>query len=283
MELYSIETGNFKLDGGAMFGVVPKVLWNRQYPADENNLCNWAMRSLLIVNGNRKILIDNGIGNTLEEKYLDHFYLNGDFSLESSLSIAGFTPEEITDVVLTHLHFDHCGGNVKRRDNGEGFEPSFPNAMYWMGMEQYNNALNPNAREKASYFKHMILPVKDSGQLILVNREGEICQGVSIKFFNGHTIGQMIPFINYNDRTIVYMGDLIPATAHIPLSWIIAYDMRPEQTLEEKEAFLKEAAENNYILFLEHDIYNECCTVEMTEKGVRVKEVFGLGELSTVN
>ena len=279
MKLFSIETGNFRLDGGAMFGVVPKVLWNKQYPADDNNLCNWAMRSLLVVNGNRKILIDNGIGDTLDKKYLDHFYLNGDLSLESSLSKVGFSPEEITDVILTHLHFDHCGGNIKRKENGDGFEPTFPNAMYWMGMEQYNNALNPNAREKASYFKHMILPVKDSGQLILVNREGEIMPGISIKFFNGHTIGQMIPYINYNGKTLVYMGDLMPAAAHIPLSWIIAYDMRPEQTLEEKEAFLKEAVENDYILFFEHDIFNECCSVKMTEKGVRVKERFKLLEI----
>lgn len=189
MQLYSIETGNFKLDGGAMFGVVPKVLWNKQYPADEKNLCNWAMRSMLIVDGDRKILIDNGIGDTLDKKFLGHFYLNGDYSLESSLKKHDYSATDITDVILTHLHFDHCGGNVKRKADGTGFEAAFPNAKYWINGEQYNCSMQPNTREKASFYPYMVSAVADSGQMILIDKEVEIVPGISLRFYNGHTDG----------------------------------------------------------------------------------------------
>ncbi|MFO8129555.1 MAG: MBL fold metallo-hydrolase [Bacteroidales bacterium] len=277
MKLHTIETGNFKLDGGAMFGVVPKVLWNKAYPADENNLCTWSMRSMLVQDRGRNILIDNGIGDTLDEKFLKHFYLHGDDSLEGSLQKLGLTRDDITDVVLTHLHFDHCGGNVIRE--GGAYVPAFANATYRVSRDQYNWAINPNAREKASYFRHMIQPVEAHGQLKLIDEEVELFPGFRVKFFDGHTRGQVLPFITHNGRTFVYMADLLPAVAHIPLPWVMAYDMHPLVTLEEKEKFLGEALEKDYILFFEHDLYNECCTLQQTEKGIRVKDTFRLEDV----
>lgn len=275
MKLYSIETGNFKLDGGAMFGAVPKSLWNDVYPADENNLCNWAMRCLLIVEGDRKILIDNGIGTKQDEKFLKHYYLNGADTLEKSLAAAGCSTDDITDMVLTHLHFDHCGGSIKKTGE-EQFETTFKNATYWISKAQWELSVNPNRREKASFLKENILPIKESGQLRLVEEDGDLFNNFYVKLFNGHTDGQIIPYIKYNGKTIVFMADLIPSAAHVPMSYIMAYDTKPLVTLKEKEKFLKEVIENDYILFLEHDIYHECCTVHDTEKGPRVKETFSL-------
>lgn len=278
MQLYSIETGNLKLDGGAMFGVVPKVMWSKKYPADENNLCNWSMRCLLIVDEDRKILIDNGIGDKQDEKFLRHYYLNGDFSLESSLAKYGFTTDDITDMVLTHLHFDHCGGSIKYNDEGK-LVPAFKNATYWTTKAQFEWATNPNRREKASYLKENILPIQESGQLKLIEEEGEFIPNIYAKIFNGHTDGQLIPHIKYKGKTIAFMADLLPAAAHVPIAWVIAYDTKPLISLKDKERFYKEALEENVILFFEHDIYNECCSIEMTEKGVKVKETFKLSEI----
>ena len=278
MKLIPIETGNLKLDGGAMFGVVPKVLWNKVYPADENNLCNWSMRCLLVIDGDRKILIDNGIGEKQDEKWLKHYYLNGDDTLEKSLTKAGYKSEEITDVILTHMHFDHCGGSVKWNDDKSGYELAFPNATYWTSQQQFDWATKPNRREKASFLKENILPIQESGQLKLIEEEGEYIPNITFKLYDGHTGGQLIPHIKVNGKTVVFMADLMPSAAHIPMPWIMAYDTRPLQTLKDRERFYKEAVENNYILFFEHDIYNEACTLQETEKGVRVKETGDLKE-----
>ncbi len=278
MKLYPIETGNLKLDGGAMFGVVPKVMWQKAYPADENNLCNWAMRCLLVVDGERKILIDNGIGNKQDEKWLKHYYLNGNDTLEASLAKVDVTPEDITDVVLTHMHFDHCGGSVKWNDDNTGYELAFPNATYWTSKKQYEWATNPNRREKASFLKENIGPIEASGKLKLIEDEGEFIPNIKFKLYNGHTDGQVIPHINVDGKTVVFMADLLPATAHIPMPWIMAYDTRPLLTLKDKERFFKEAVENNYILFFEHDLYNEACSLQDTPKGVRVDKSGRLDE-----
>ncbi len=272
MKLYPIETGNLKLDGGAMFGVVPKVMWQKAYPADENNLCNWAMRCLLVVDGNRHILIDNGIGNKQNEKWLKHYYLNGDNTLESSLTKINETPADITDVILTHMHFDHCGGSIKWNNDKSGYKLAFPNATYWVSQKQYEWATNPNRREKASFLKENIMPLKESGKLKLVDAEGEFIPNIKFVMYNGHTDGQIIPHINVNGNTVVFMADLLPSTAHIPMPWIMAYDTRPLLTLKDKERFFKNAISNNYILFFEHDFYNEACTLQNTPKGARIKK-----------
>ncbi|MBU1014492.1 MAG: MBL fold metallo-hydrolase [Bacteroidetes bacterium] len=278
MKLYAIETGNLKLDGGAMFGVVPKVMWNKLYPADENNLCNWAMRCLLIDDGEHVILIDNGIGDKQDENFLKHYYLNGEATLETSLNKYGYTTDDVTDMLLTHLHFDHCGGSIKYDEKGK-LVPAFKNAKYWVSKEQYEWATNPNRREKASFLKENILPIKESGQLNIVEKEGEIIPNIYAKIFNGHTQGQIIPHIKFGDKTIAYTADLFPSTAHIPMPWIMAYDTKPLITLEDRERFFKEALEEDVILFFEHDLYHECCSIEMTEKGVKVKETFTLNKL----
>ena len=271
MQLIPIETGNLKLDGGAMFGVVPKVLWQKVYPCDENNLCNWAMRCLLVVDGDRRILIDNGIGNKQDEKLLKHYHLNGDATLESSLKAAGYKPEDITDMVITHMHFDHCGGSVNWNTDKTGFELAFPNATYWTSRQQFDWATNPNRREEASYLKENILPIEESGRLKLIEEEGEYIPNITFKLYNGHTEGQVIPHIRYNNKTVVFMADLMPSAAHIPMPWIMAYDTKPLETLHDKERFYAEALDNDYILFLEHDLYNEACLLHDTPKGVRVK------------
>jgi len=278
MELYKIETGNLKLDGGAMFGVVPKILWERSYPADENNLCNWAMRCMLVIEGNRKILIDNGMGDKQSKRFFNNFYLNGDDSLEKSLAKHGLTPNDITDMVLTHLHFDHCGGSIKYNNDKTKLIPAFKNATYWVGKQHWEWSLVKGTRETASFLKENILPIQESGRLKLVEKETELFPNFSVRFFDGHTEGQMIPYIKYKGKTVVYIADMLPATAHIPLPWIMSYDTSPKITMEEKKQFLNEAAENDYIFFLEHDLYHECCTVQKTEKGVRVKETFSLEE-----
>ena len=279
MNLFPIETGNLKLDGGAMFGVVPKVLWQKQYPADEHNLCNWAMRCLLIEDGDRLILIDNGIGEKQDHSFLKHYYLNGDETLESSLSKYGFKPGDVTDMILTHLHFDHCGGSIKHNDDRTAYEPAFPNATYWVSKAQYEWATNPNHRESASFLKENIYPIKESGKLNLIEEEGEILPNISVRIFNGHTEGQIIPLINYHGRTVAFMADLLPASTHIPMPWIMAYDTKPLLSLDDKTRFYKEAVPGDFVLFFEHDLYNECCTLQDTPKGVRVKETFKLSEI----
>ncbi len=276
MKLYAINTGNLKLDGGAMFGVVPKVMWSKLYPCDENNLCNWSMRCLLIDTGDRKVLIDCGIGDKQSQKFLGHYFLNGENTLDGSLAKVGFTVNDITDVILTHLHFDHAGGAIRWNEDKTDYIPTFPNATYWTSHQQWEWATNPNNREKASFLKENILPIKEKGTLKLIDEDSEIIPGISVRLFHGHTNGQVIPFIQYNGKTIVYMADLLPSTAHIPLPYVMSYDTRPLITLEEKEKFMNEAAEKGYILFFEHDINNECCTVEQTDKGVRMKEAFKL-------
>jgi len=279
MQLYAINTGRFKLDGGAMFGVVPKKLWSRNYPADENNLSTWVLRCLLVVDGDRKVLIDSGIGDKQDEKFFGHFHLHGDDSLEKSLNAHGFQLEDITDVVHTHLHFDHCGGSVKWNENRTGFDLTFPNATLWAGRAQFEWAINPNHREKPSFLKENILPMHESGRLKLIDEEGELFPNFSVKIFNGHTRGQIIPHINVNGKTVVFMGDLLPSAAHIPLPYIMAYDIDPLLTLDEKKQFFAEAIENDYILFFEHDYYHECCTLKETEKGVRADKFFTVGDL----
>ena len=276
MKLHVINTGNLKLDGGAMFGVVPKVMWSKIYPCDENNLCNWSMRCLLVEDGPRRILIDCGIGNKQSEKFFSNYYLNGDDTLENSLVSAGFTADDITDVILTHLHFDHAGGAVSWNSGRTDYVPTFRNATYHTSRQQWEWATDPNNREKASFLKENILPIKEKGKLKLIEKDTEIYPGIMLRLFFGHTNGQVIPLIRYGDKTVVYMADLLPSAAHIPLPYVMSYDTRPLITLDEKEKFMKEAAQNGYILFFEHDLYRECCTVHETEKGIRLKEAFAL-------
>jgi len=276
MKLYPIHITNFKIDGGAMFGVVPKVMWENKYPADEDNLCNWALRSLLIDTGERVILIDNGYGDKQSEKFFSHVYLNGGDGLEGALNKSGNTFDDITDVILTHLHADHCGGGVKYNDDKSGFEMVFKNANYWVSKPHWDSAMNPNKQEGAAFLKENLIPMLESGQLKFIEKDTELYSGINLRLYNGHTVGQIIPFINTGEKTVVFMADLIPSTAHIPLVWNMAYDVRPMDMLREKEDFLNEAVEKKYTLFFQHDLYNECATVQQTEKGVRLKEVFKL-------
>jgi glyoxylase-like metal-dependent hydrolase (beta-lactamase superfamily II) len=279
MKLHTIETGFFKLDGGAMFGVVPKTIWQKSNPADSNNLCTWAMRCLLIEDGDRLILIDNGIGNKQDNKFFGHYHLHGNDSLDKSLAKLGFNRADITDVFLTHLHFDHCGGSIERI--GDKLLPAFKNAFYWSNKQHWDWAIHPNDREKASFLKDNILPIQESGQLRFVETKDGVVfnENINIRFAFGHTDAMMLPQIQYKNQTIIYMADLLPSTGHIPLPYVMAYDMFPLQTLKEKKDFLIEAATHNYILFLEHDPFNECCTVQETEKGIRVKDTFALSEM----
>ncbi len=277
MNLYKIETGNLKLDGGAMFGVVPKVLWQKKYPADENNLANWAMRCLLVETNEKKILIDTGMGDKQDEKFFSHYYPNGNDTLEKSLNKNGFSFEDITDVILTHLHFDHVGGAVKY-DKNKKLVPAFPNAVYHISKSQWNLAKNPNKREKASYLPENFIPLEEHNCLNLIENETELYPGIEIKIFDGHTAGQIIPYITYENKKIAFGGDLLPSVAHIPMPWIMGYDTRPLITLKDKERFFEDALTQNITLFFEHDLYNECCTLHKTEKGVRVKETFLLDD-----
>ena len=279
MKLYSINTGFFKLDGGAMFGVVPKVIWNKLIPSDDNNLCNWALRCLLVEDGNRLILIDNGIGDKQNESFFKHYYLSGDDTLEKSLNKYGFTCNDITDMFLSHLHFDHCGGSIKWNENRTGYEPTFKNATYWSNARHWDWATKPNSREKASFLKENIIPIQESGRLKFIPDGEELFPGFRVKYVSGHTDAMMLPHISYNGRTIVFVADLLPSTAHIPIPFVMGYDTRPLITMEEKEIFLNNAVENDFILFFEHDPFNECCTLQKTEKGVRVKETFLLENL----
>lgn len=285
MKLYSINTGFFKLDGGAMFGVVPKSMWNKINPADENNLCSWALRCLLIEDGNRLILVDNGNGDKQDAKFFSHYYLHGDDTLDKSLAKHGFHRDDITDVVLTHLHFDHCGGSIMRE--GDKLVPAFKNAVYWSNKEHWDWAVYPNEREKASFLKENILPIQESGQLKFLDINGGndgklgetfFANDISVRFVSGHTQSMMLPQIKYMDRTVVFMADLLPSQGHIPLPYVMAYDMFPLTTLNEKKSFLNEALAGDYILFFEHDPVHECCNLQQTERGIRPKELFKLVE-----
>ena len=271
MQLHSINTGMFKLDGGAMFGVVPKSIWHRLNPADENNLCTWAMRSLLIEDDGRLILIDNGIGDKQDDRFFSHYHLHGEASLQQSLHARGFDFTDITDVVLTHLHFDHCGGSIIRKN--DKLETAFPNAIYWSNEKHWQTATHPNAREKASFLKENILPIQENGQLRFTDEtNGVISNHINIRMFDGHTEGMMLPRIQYGDKTIVFMADLLPSAAHIPIPYVMAYDMQPLKTLNEKTTFLQEAFDQQYILFFQHDPQVEATILQTTEKGLRASE-----------
>jgi glyoxylase-like metal-dependent hydrolase (beta-lactamase superfamily II) len=286
MKLYSINTGYFKLDGGAMFGVVPKSIWNKINPSDDNNMSPWALRSLLIEDGNRLMLVDNGMGDKQDAKFFGHYFMHGDDTLDRSLAKYGFTKEDITDVFLTHLHFDHCGGSIEKE--GDKLVPAFKKATYWSNKEHWNWAVYPNEREKASFLKENILPIEESGQLKFIEvaevNDGKLGETVfndkiSIRFVNGHTEAMMLPQVRYKGKTIVYMADLLPSQGHIPLPYVMAYDMFPLTTLNEKKSFLREALEGEYILFFEHDPVHECCNLQQTERGIRPKELFRMEEL----
>ena len=272
MKIYPIQTGNFKLDGGAMFGVVPKSIWQKTNPADSNNMIDMGMRSLLIEDGNKLILIDTGMGNKQSDKFFGYYYQFGDFSLDTSLASYGFHRDDITDVFLTHLHFDHCGGSIQWNKNKTGYEPAFKNAKFWSNQEHWNWATNPNPREKASFLDENILPIQESGQLNFISENSFQQVGFDVLKMDGHTEKQMLPKVFYQGKTIIFMADLLPTIGHIPVPYVMGYDTRPLVTIKEKEAFLSEAADNEYLLFLEHDAYSEICTVQHTNKGVRLKE-----------
>jgi glyoxylase-like metal-dependent hydrolase (beta-lactamase superfamily II) len=278
MKLHKIHSGNLKLDGGAMFGVVPKSLWNRQYPADENNMIPLAMRLLLVEINDRKILINSGIGNKQSQKFFSHFHLHGDHSIEKSLAEHGFTKEDITDVFHTHLHFDHCGGTIVYDEN-QNLVPNFPNATLWVTKNQWEWANNPNEREAASFLEENIKPMNDSGMLKIIEGDQEIYPGFRVKEFNGHTIGQAIPFLDYNGQTVVFTSDLLAFSNHIRIPWIMSFDIQPLVTLEEKKHFLKEASDNNYVLFFEHDNFVECTRLIKTDKGIKAGDAFTLEEI----
>ena len=282
MKIHTIDTGLFKLDGGAMFGVVPKSIWHKTNPADENNLCTWAMRCLLVQDGKQLILIDNGIGDKQDAKFMGHYYLHGDDTLNKSLAAKGFSRDDITDVFLTHLHFDHCGGSIIRE--GERLVPAFKNAHYWSNQQHWQWATQPNDREKASFLKENILPIQESGQLKFYSNDEDNSTSSFNNYFKvimafGHTDAMMLPKLEYRGRTIIFMADLLPSVGHIPVPYIMAYDTRPLITLAEKKVFLQEAVDNNYVLFFEHDPIHECCELQQTEKGIRIGRTYSLSEL----
>ena len=277
MKIVSIETGDFKLDGGAMFGVVPKSLWQRTNPADSNNMCSWTMRCMLIEKGDRLMLIDNGMGEKQSEKFFSYYYLHGDDSLENSLRINGFHPDDITDVFLTHLHFDHCGGGIKWNKDRTKYEPTFKNANYWSNKKHWKWATEPNDREKASFLKENILPMQEFGQLKFV--EEEDFDWFEIFYADGHTDAQMIPIVDYQDKKLAFVADLLPSAGHIPLPYVMGYDTRPLLTLEDRKKFYARAIKEDFYLFMEHDADNEIITLQDTEKGARLKDSFGFEEI----
>lgn len=283
MELYSIETGNFKLDGGAMFGVVPKSLWSRTNPADQNNMIDIAATSLLIEDGNKLILIDTGLGDKQSDKFFSYYYQWGDHSIDKSLKQYGFHRDDITDVFMTHLHFDHCGGSIQWNKDRTGYEPAFKNARFWTNKNHWEWATNPNDREKASFLKENLIPMQESGQLNFLERTEQRHfydeLNFEVLFVDGHTDKQMIPLIKHKDKTLVFAADLLPTAGHVPLPFVMSYDTRPLLTLKEKKAFLQEAAEKNYYLFLEHDAHNEVIDLKHTEKGVRHNNTYKFNEL----
>ena len=281
MKIHTLDTGLFKLDGGAMFGVVPRSMWQKLNPPDANNMCTWAMRCLLIEDGNRLVLIDNGIGDKQDDKFRGHFYLHGDDTLEKSLRKLGFSRADVTDVFLTHLHFDHCGGSVLRRPDGQ-LVTAFPNATYWSNASHWDWATNPNPREKASFLRENLLPIQESGQLKFLAPGDDVSTVLpfqEIIYADGHTEKMMVPVLQHQGRTLAYMADLLPSAAHIPLPYVMAYDVRPLTTLVEKEAVLSRAAAENWVLLLEHDPTHEACTVQLTEKGVRLADTLRLADL----
>ncbi|HTA62702.1 MAG TPA: MBL fold metallo-hydrolase [Bacteroidia bacterium] len=280
MKLYSVNSGNFKLDGGAMFGVVPKTVWNKTNPADENNLCSWSMRCLLVETGNRLILIDNGLGDKQNEKFFSYYYLHGDDSLEKSFAKHGFTFDDVTDVFLTHLHFDHCGGSIKYTDTAKTkLVPTFKNAKYWGNSKHWDWATNPNPREKASFLKENILPIQESGQLNFIDKEGEWLPGFEVLLVNGHTESMMLPLITYKESKVLFCADLLPSVGHLPIPYVMGYDVRPLETLKEKERILQQAVNQNWTLFFEHDSVNEACNLANTERGIRAKDIYKIAEL----
>jgi glyoxylase-like metal-dependent hydrolase (beta-lactamase superfamily II) len=283
MQIHVLNTGFFKLDGGAMFGVVPKTIWQKTNPSDKFNMCTWAMRSLLIEDGNKLILVDTGIGNKQSDKFFSHYFLHGDDSLDGNLQKLGFSKDDITDVFLTHLHFDHCGGSIEWNESKSGYRPAFKNATFWSTENHWEWATKPNPREKASFLSENILPIQESGQLQFLERTENFTlnslPNIDVLFVDGHTESMMIPHIKYKGKTIVFMADLLPSVGHIPLPYVMGYDTRPLITISEKEAFLNRAANEEFILFFEHDSVNECCTVQHTEKGVRLKETFDFSEI----
>ena len=283
MELHPIEAGNFKLDGGAMFGVVPKSIWSKTNPADNNNMIDIAARCLLIEDGNRLTLIDTGMGNKQSDKFFGYYYPWGEHTLESSLNNKGFHKDDITDVFLSHLHFDHCGGAIQWNKNKTGYEPSFKNATYWSNTKHWDWATKPNRREKASFLVENIIPIQESGQLNFIeNHNGDFLESKKMNFdvffADGHTEKQMIPHINYKGKKVVFMAYLLPTAGHLPLPFVMGYDTRPLLTMPEKEKFLNLAANNNYYLFLEHDAHNPIITVKHTDRGVRLDECFTINE-----
>lgn len=279
MKLQLFNISNFKVDGGAMFGVIPKVLWSRSYRSDENNLITISLRSLIIETGDHKILVDTGWGDKQDEKFFRHSYLHGGEGLIEGLLKRGYKPEDITDVILTHLHADHCGGGVKKVNGKEAFELTFPNATYHVSHSQWDWAVKNNIREADAFLKENIIPISESGHLNLINREKELFPGISVFICYGHTPGLMIPVIRKDDTTFVYTGDLIPTTAHIPLLWNMSYDIESLKTIDEKQKLLKDALEKNYILVFQHDEFVECCKLEMTAKGIRAGEKYLLSSL----
>lgn len=284
MKLYPIQAGNFKLDGGAMFGVVPKSIWNRTNPADSNNMIDIAARCLLIEDGDKLILIDTGMGDKQSDKFFGYYYRWGDFSIDKSLEEHGFHRDDITDVFMTHLHFDHCGGSIQWNKDHTALEPAFKNARFWSNKEHWEWATNPNAREKASFLKENILPMQESGRLNFVERTNGSFQdsselGFGILFVDGHTDKQMIPHITYKGKKLVFMADLLPTAGHIPLPYVMGFDTRPLLTLSEKDAFLTKAANEEFLLFMQHDAHNEIITVQQTEKGIRLNNTHTFNEL----
>jgi len=281
MKLHLFNISNFKVDGGAMFGVIPKALWSRVYPSDENNLVTLTLNSLIVETGDRVILVDTGWGDKQDDRFFRHVYLHGGEGLTGGLKSRGYSPEDITDVVLTHLHADHCGGCVRNKPEGTGFELVFPEAMYHVSRVQYEWASANNLREADAFLEENILPLAQSGRLNLVDEEGELFKDFSVRICFGHTPGLMIPVIDYKGRKLVYTGDLIPTMAHIPLIWNMSYDIESLKTIEEKRNILQEALEGNYILVFQHDAHFECCTLEMTPKGIRAKDKFNFGEIAS--
>jgi glyoxylase-like metal-dependent hydrolase (beta-lactamase superfamily II) len=276
MELFTIETGHFKLDGGAMFGVVPKSIWHKLNPADENNMISLAMRCLLVQDGKRLILIDNGMGNKQDAKFFGYYYLHGNHSLDASLAKYGFSRADITDMVLTHLHFDHCGGSIAYNADRTKLETAFPNATYWVSEAHWNEALAPNPREKASFLKENIMPIQESGQLQLLQPGQQFHPEIDLLFTQGHTQSMMHPIVPFKESKLIYLADVIPTQAHLPTPYVMGYDVRPLDTMKEKTDILNMALENNWVLYFEHDPHLQACTLQQTEKGIRVGEQVSL-------